>query len=211
MKTLEEFSKLVEIFIKKDDDDVRKEIESYYKYYWIKYLIALHLQPYSINEIGVRAGYSAISFLTACPEATYHGYDAYVNRDGGKDLSFGYKEYAEGLLKTISDKTIIEIVDTQKCEFIFPDADLCHIDGDHTYNGAMNDLESCKRNCKIKIILVDDYDFISTVKQATDDFIKKYSLYYKIIHGLRGEAIIAEKEEDLLWVEELERRITCKP
>ncbi len=44
-------------------------------YYRMKWAIAKVIQPKSILEIGVRYGYSAISFLSACPDAQYVGID----------------------------------------------------------------------------------------------------------------------------------------
>ena len=44
--------------------------------YLFKHRLAQLLQPKSILELGVRYGYSAAAFLSACPMASYLGLDA---------------------------------------------------------------------------------------------------------------------------------------
>ena len=66
--------------------------------------------------------------------------------------------------------------------------DFAFIDGGHSYETTFNDLNilySFMKNKK-KHILCDDYldaTYITEVKSAVDDFIKKNSLSYKIIEG----------------------------
>ena len=69
--------------------------------------------------------------------------------------------------------------------------DLIHIDGDHSYQSKIHDLEITKQ--KGKVIIVDDYFHIGAVKMATDDFIKSNSSIIKnhyLLNSLRGTYII---------------------
>jgi hypothetical protein len=55
------------------NDPLSHLFDDWVPYYRLKFAIAKVLQPQSILEIGVRYGYSAITFLQACPKASYFG------------------------------------------------------------------------------------------------------------------------------------------
>ena len=55
------------------NDPLSHLFEDWLPYYRLKFAIAKVLQPQTILEIGVRYGYSAITFLEACPTAKYLG------------------------------------------------------------------------------------------------------------------------------------------
>ena len=55
--------------------DPFRPTEEALQYYEVKHAIAKRLQPKSICEIGVRAGYSAYAFLSAAPAAEFLGID----------------------------------------------------------------------------------------------------------------------------------------
>jgi predicted O-methyltransferase YrrM len=157
--------------------------------YQSKYHIAGLLRPKSILEIGVRAGYSAAAFLSACPDATYTGLDADITAHGGV---VGYMYFAEEMLKKNFPNNKITIMkhNTQQNDIPFSKKfDLIHIDGDHSEEGALKDLYNCWR-LNPKYILIDDVDFIPEVKIAVYGFLKKMN--YENIHipfG-RGDVII---------------------
>ena len=48
-----------------------------------KNIIGEFLAPKVIVEIGVRSGWAAFSFLKACPNAEYHGFDLNQGTEGG--------------------------------------------------------------------------------------------------------------------------------
>ena len=188
-----DFANLVRGFVWKSDEQIQSELAAHERYYWTKYLIALHAAPSSIVEIGVRCGYSAYSFLLANPNAMFVGYDVYTKEHGGSDLNSGFKQYAEGLLKGFAAR--IEVVDTQQPGFRVPCADFYHVDGDHSFGGAFHDMESCLQaiRCRARpasLILVDDFAFITDVRRAVLGFVKKYNLHLGFVPSFRGEALL---------------------
>ena len=72
------------IMCPKDPTATSERVKQYEAYYEVKYNIAKEVNPKVIAEIGVRAGYSAWAFLSACPDAKYHGFDAENGTHGGQ-------------------------------------------------------------------------------------------------------------------------------
>ena len=155
-------------------------------YYQKKFEAALKCNPTMIAEIGVRAGYSAFSFLSACPRAEFIGIDNDGNEHGG----------VEGLYTTLAPKILsrfnsnLRIEDTQKLNAFPVDVDFLHIDGDHSYKGCAHDLDISKDHTEW--ILVDDYDFIKEVREATEEFLRKNPSYEReyIDDHFRGSILI---------------------
>ena len=54
---------------------VTQDPETVRRIYREKYHVAAMLQPRTLLEFGVRAGYSAAAFLSAAPECSYIGFD----------------------------------------------------------------------------------------------------------------------------------------
>lgn len=141
--------------------------------WWLSYYHGLHriaesLKPRQILEIGVRAGYSGLTFLDAVPNCEVTGIDFYgdeqaVNTHGGKRR---FQEHARKILP--EDRYTLEIIDTATL-LELPPADLVYIDGDHTREGCLRDLRLAAAAAR-KAILVDDYDSISSVREACDQF-----------------------------------------
>ena len=69
--------------------------------------------------------------------------------------------------------------------------DLIHIDGDHCYDGKIQDLNLTLDHCKI--VIVDDYFLLPEVSRAANDWINtnrnKIKLFYKL-NSIRGTLII---------------------
>jgi cephalosporin hydroxylase len=173
-----------------------KRIANYRKYYKIKYDIISEIQPKSIIEIGVRAGYSAYYFLQACPDAVYRGFDADNKTHGGQGPK-AYCPWAEKILQEAGfDAKIYWPFDTQKHDALPEVAEFYHIDGDHTVKGVMHDLDICFADAPSGAhLLVDDYDYIKSVKKGIDKWIDKYSdqISWRYQKSFRGEILIQKK------------------
>lgn len=177
-------------------DDItatKQRIENYKNYYKIKYDICKKINPKKIVEIGVRAGYSAWTFLQACPNAMYYGIDANNGKhggEGGDDKK--YFNWAKKILKNYN-VTLIE-QDTQIINNLnIFDIDFFHIDGDHTTEGVIHDLDLCFKVLKNNgYILVDDIDYIKEVKIGVNQWVNKMKdfIEVKYIKSFRGECLI---------------------
>jgi|GEM_PF-3539141 len=165
----------------------------YREQYQIKHDIALELNPKSILEIGVRAGYSAFAFLSACPTARYVGLDAENNKHGGQGGP--WTPWAVEILKPYDAR--IEIGDTQKMTELarFGGFELIHVDGDHTTAGCLHDLEmALEVLLPGGAILVDDYRYIGSVRKAVDAFAKESGMEMELRDSPRGEAILRRRK-----------------
>ena len=181
-----------------DDITATKErIEQYKDYYKIKYDICKSKNPSVIAEIGVRAGYSAWSFLQACPDAKFFGFDANNGKHGGQGGESGvYFRWAENLLKEYNIE-LIE-VDTQKIKDLPIDTeiDFFHVDGDHSVMGVVHDLNLAFSSIrKGGHILIDDMTFLDTVKEGGNIWLEanKDKIKYEFIESLRGECLVEKK------------------
>ena len=175
------------IICPKDKKSVAR-YDQYREYYKVKYDLAKRFDPKSILEIGVRAGYSAHSFLAACPDAEYTGIDAENQTHGGQGGPWMW--WAKQIL--IERNTAFIEADSQKLTEIDGRYDFIHIDGDHTTEGVVHDLEICwPAMNEGGIILVDDYDYISTVTKGCDIWAKKPGVKKEYVKSLRGEIIFS--------------------
>ena len=173
-----------------------ERVLQYNDYYRVKYDICSILQPKRGAEIGVRAGYSSHAFLQACPDMEFYGIDANNGTHGGAGGESGqFKSYAISILGGY-DFTYIEC-DTQEID-ILPVGHLnfIHIDGDHTSSGLIHDFKiSYKALLSGGYILIDDIDYVQTVKDGVDYIIDYYGKKIESIYlpSLRGEYLIRKK------------------
>lgn len=106
------------------------------EYAAFKFTVAMILRPERIVEIGVRAGISALAFLSACPDAMYTGIDnAHDSAAHGIDFLANARRHFTAL----DVRADIRIEDSQSLDR-FPHADLIHIDGDHSYDAVQHDV-----------------------------------------------------------------------
>ena len=166
-------------------------LHKYYNYYRDKRNIAAKFEPTKIAEIGVRYGYSAWAFTMGSDELKiYHGYDngSYIGNQ---------QEYMKQLLSPFDlDEIKFFFVNTQRISSMYDIYDFIHVDGDHSYKGAMHDMEICWP-ATTKVMLIDDYDFIKSVKLAVDDFIKAHINEIETVQyfkTFRGDMAIIKKE-----------------
>jgi len=155
------------------------------RYYRAKYAVAQHIAPAHIAEIGVRAGYSAFALLSAAPDAIYTGYDLDQGTYGG---GHGCLDHARKLLAGFN--ATIRTQDSRTLDELPPGIDLLHIDGDHTAYGCMSDLNLAYRS-GVCWVLVDDYDYIRSVRQSVDLWTARHRVPVVPIHeGHRGMALL---------------------
>jgi len=100
--------------------------------------VAKVLAPKNIVEIGVGLGVSALAFMDGCPTAHYSGIDN--NLESGKDFPVIPTEFVSERLRIAgyTDYNII-VEDSKNIKFL-PKVDLVHVDGDHDYATAINDV-----------------------------------------------------------------------
>jgi hypothetical protein len=165
--------------------------DDYRAYVWQKFCIARKYQPKTIIEIGVRAGYSAYAFLTAAPESYYFGFDAENGSHGGEGGP--YLPWAKKQLSKFPNVTLSHL-DTQTVDTLGDiKADFIHVDGDHTSNGVLHDLEMVLKNHLTPdgVIVVDDIDRIDEVKNGVAYFLRHNpNLKYKYMETFNGEVLI---------------------
>ena len=131
--------------------------------------IASEHKPKDIFEIGVRAGYSAYAFIlgSGCVKH-YIGWDV----DDRKRYGGPWLWWAEQLLCEFPDLNwSIRIKDSQTATLIPGYFDLMHVDGNHTYEGCLHDMELCwpwvERD---GIMIVDDATYLPGPRRAVADF-----------------------------------------
>jgi cephalosporin hydroxylase len=169
------------------------EHPDWHAHYKRKHDIAWALNPKSILEIGVRYGYSAHAFLSACEEAEYTGVDS----DDPKHNAMGEPTlaWAKGMLeKALPDLTCyIHLVQLNTRDKPLPSRnggyDLIHIDADHSYSGCLDDLRKAWVQCG-RAIVVDDYGSIASVQDAVAAFLKETPATMLQTPGFLGDAVI---------------------
>lgn len=169
------------------NDELSYLFDEWVEYYHLKYSICKALEPRSILEIGVRYGYSAITFLSASPQASYVGIDNNSSTFGGQVGSF---EWAKKI--TAGYKAEFIIADTQQMDAFPGDFyDLIHVDGQQDGDGTYRDLELALK--KGKWILVDGFFWSNQNMLSATYFLKKYQkqIQYSVtIPGYAGELLI---------------------
>ena len=156
-----------------DPTATAKRINEYKKYYKVKYDICKKQSPCRIVEIGVRAGYSAWTFLQACPNAEYIGIDADNGTHGGQGGESGiFSKWAASILKNYDVKFFK--LDTQVISNLnIINVDLFHVDGDHTSAGVQHDLDLAFASIHAYgLILVDDITYIESVRIGVSEWVR---------------------------------------
>jgi SAM-dependent methyltransferase len=168
-------------------DPLRHKFADWVPYYRLKWAIARVLQPRSILEIGVRFGYSAATFLNACPGATYLGIDNDSETYGGHK---GAIQWARQITSGADVEYLI--ADSQQlAEFPGGMYDLIHIDGQQDGVGSINDLR--KALGRAKYILVDGFFWTRENFLHVSEFLWRYRDVLEsivVIPGYAGELLI---------------------
>lgn len=163
------------------------------EYYRVKYAVAELVQPKSILEIGVRAGYSAAAFLQAGHTTHYTGFDLNEGTWGGvKD----FQKHAEKAIGKYGVEATFLTGDSQQLTTL-PGGpyDLVHVDGDHSKAGALHDV-LLALDSGAKWVLVDDYDYIPPVAFGANAAIRGRNVraYQVWDGGYRGNLLIENLE-----------------
>jgi hypothetical protein len=150
--------------------DPFRPTEEALRYYEIKHAIAARLQPVSICEIGVRAGYSAFAFLSAAPRAKFLGIDQGTH--GVADIHEASScatnarrilgEQAQFLWRNSRALRALPLING-----LYP-YEFVHVDADHTFAGCSHDLMLAR---DAQYILVDDFDVGPEVRAACREFL----------------------------------------
>jgi hypothetical protein len=158
----------------------------YYEYY---YAISKYYNPKSILEIGVRYGYSMGCLIKGSDKIeSVTGIDC----DSYEKDSLLIAE--KNIKKYIKDNIDFEFInkDSHSIEKLDKKFDLIHVDGDHSYQGKIQDLNLIKEACNVAII--DDYGGgLPDVRRATDHWIKQNSTLIKnhfVLDSIRGTLIL---------------------
>lgn len=168
--------------------------QGYYEYYLQKYLLARHFAPTSICEIGVRWGYSAFAFLSANPQAAYHGYDL-QSADHGGVATPTFERVAELLTEYFPDARItLTRADTRQLTVLDGWHDFIHVDANHREDACYHDIQLAWYTCMPDgVILIDDDIKIAGVRRAAERFVTTYVTpiaYWFRQPSLTGEFVI---------------------
>lgn len=161
----------------------------------------------TIVEVGVAYGYHAEFILDNLPTIQYFGVDPY---EGNYDPQDPFSSDVKKILPDLTDQQSFErlflavnyklhqinenakllrmsSVDASS-QFVDGSVDLIYIDGDHTYDGVINDLNAWWRkiNPEHGIICGDDLNWAG-VKDACDDFFGEKKLKYQTMHKVGFE------------------------
>ncbi len=169
-----------------------EQMENVMGYYDGKYRAAALVRARSILEIGVRAGYSAAAFLSACPGASYTGIDADINRHGGREGLFAWAR--ETLPRSFPESVFaFHTADSRHLSRLPGERyDLIHVDGDHSYEGCVHDLTLAAEQARW--ILADDVTWVPEVGAAVHGFLAQTRFGAVLIPGWRGEMLIQVKQ-----------------
>jgi len=168
------------------DDPVYFKQELKTNYYNFYYSYGRHFKPKNIYEIGVRTGYTAYFLLLGSKALKYRGIDLETYKVDSTKLALK-------LLKQVCNNIDISICDSHTLKALDEKYDLIHIDGDHSYDGKIQDLELSLNNLSDNgVIIVDDYNskLGVEVKKATDFFVNKYKLNIMSLPTFTGHAIL---------------------
>lgn len=132
-------------------------------------------------EVGTRCGYSAAVFRLVCPALRMLCIDAGIDDDSEKCLA-----HARNLFVQNDIDAQLVMVDTRDIRYL-PPADFAHVDGDHSYGGALRDLRLASL---CPVILADDYDN-ANVARAVRHFVEEAGRsFIEVPDGLRVAAVI---------------------
>lgn len=138
--------------IRGDDDPLYFDPVLETKYYNYYFSYGRHFKPTKVFEIGVRAGYTAYFILQGAAHAVqkYRGIDLETYLLGSTDC-------ARKLLRPLCSDAVIEVGNSHELQNLGDEYDLIHVDGDHSYEGKLADLQLALNSLAPNgVIVVDD-------------------------------------------------------
>ena len=156
--------------------------------------LAGRLNPKRVCEIGVRAGYSAFTVLSANPDAHVLGIEANLDHEK-EDAHGGQKGFYRHALQILEPFDFELLLVNSHDIKLLPRFDLIYVDGDHSFNGCLSDLELVEKSTDQ--ILVDDYESIAPVREACHEFLKTRPEFVaeRIENGLTGFLLLHRENQ----------------
>lgn len=150
-------------------------------HYAMKADVSRRFRPRRVIEIGTRCGYSLLTFSAMNPGTRFLCIDGAMDADSYHCLAH---------CKTLIDRHGIDadlvVVDSHAIKSL-PPADFAHVDGDHSYAGALADLRLVA-HCRA--ILADDCDN-KEVRAAVEEFARDQARTVEYFDdGLRVGAVL---------------------
>lgn len=168
-----------------------------FDYYPFLNSLAKDFKATSVLEVGVRFGYSAVAFIYGNPIKEYVGidddlYDATSSTKSRENLE--YLKSIQPVEYTLFKKNTQELTDLSFLSS--KEVDLIHIDGDHSYEGALTDLKNFWNVLAMGgHLLVDDSIFYGSVNTACMDFAKLIDEPYYNVKSFRGTWVFLKTRE----------------
>lgn len=150
-------------------------------HYAMKAIVCERYKPRRIIEIGTRCGYSLLAFNSVAPRASFLCIDGCMDDDSLECLA-----HAKHLIERHDIEADLVVVDSHQVRSL-PRACFAHVDGDHSFDGALADLRLVA-HCRA--ILADDC-CNPDVARAVDVFAREANRHVELIHdGLRRIAVL---------------------
>jgi len=152
-------------------------------HYAAKARVCREYKPARVIEIGTRCGYSLAAFHAVVPDARFLCVDGAVDADSPACM-----EHWEKVVALLGIDAVRIVGDSHDIRQL-PPADFAHVDGDHSYAGALADLRLVAH---VPVILADDC-CNPDVERAVEEFCEESGrepVYYH--DGLRKVAVLVE-------------------
>lgn len=178
------------------EEPYREYLIRYAPALWLKHEIASAMNPGTIVELGVRAGYSMWAMLVGMLESSYIGYDRWQpiypdDPADNVDMQRMYKAWVSKLADWVGPARVqLHEKDTQVSDFVVPSADLYHVDAAHDGAGCYRDIETCVKSMKsTSLIVVHDFND-EMIRDAIDKACGVLALDITVIHNEWGDAVL---------------------
>jgi hypothetical protein len=155
--------------------------------------LSRELQPLSILELGAFEGYGLIAFWMGCGPVVER-----LDWVDNEAYTPGTNAHCEANLEAAAKLLGWQVPDSQGVDNRSKLAwtgryDLIHVDGDHSYSGALLDMVWAWGR-RPRWLLVDDYDFLPEVRRAVATFSDLSGLAFEHRPALRGWALFRMEE-----------------